>query len=305
MFDTFSSRFKTQLFTLFMTVLIMTIEEEEGDKVMVSESSFVDADDIRSKLPQNKVPTIIPKDDSIRNKMEAMQKRIDELKDKVKYEGELLNNKDTFFGQSIIYTKSLDSLCDVKSKDSLSHDSNSFDDKVCENEEHSDKSLYFSASSYSMCSLSSNSSDSTYCSFTKFVNNFMKNQDHKERLSLLQLHSKKQISLNMMKTSLLELESKCSDELKLVEKSLIHLKKLAEEFKVDPEEQHGGELLNPYKLKAVDFNSSGDSGSLRPLENVSFKCLPVRDGSKTKVELGKSQALVKYKLIDGPNQLNL
>lgn len=280
----------------------MTIEEEGGDKVMVSENCFVDTDNSRSKLPHNKDPMKVPKDDSIRKKMDAMQKRIDELKDKVKYEGELLYSKETVLGQDIIDIKSLDSLCDVKSKDSLSEDSNNFEDKICETEELSDKSLYFSASSYSMCSTSSNSSESTYCSFTKFVNNFMKNQDHKERLSLLQLHSKKQISLNMMKTSLLELESKCSEELKLVERSLIHLQKLAEEFKVDTE-QHGGDAVNTYKLKAVDFNSSGDSESRRPLENASFKWLPVRDGSKTKLELGKGPAIVKYKLVDGPSQL--
>lgn len=283
----------------------MTIEEEEGCKGMVSESGSIDTD--ISKFPQNKVPMKIPKDESIRNKMEAMQKRIDELKDKVKYEGELLYSKDRVFGQDIIDiidTKSLDSLSDVKSKDSLSQDSNNFEDKICETEEHSDKSLYFSASSYSMCSMSSNSSDSTYCSFTKFVNNFMKNQDHKERLSLLQLHSKKQISLNMMKTSLLELESKCSEELKLVERSLVHLKKLAEEFEVDTA-QHEGDILHTHKLKAVDFHSSGDSGSRKPMENASFKWLPVRDGSKTKLELGKDPAFVKYKLIDGPSQLTL
>lgn len=281
----------------------MTIEEEGGDKVIASENSFVDADDSRSKLTQNKDPMKVPKDDSIRKKMDAMQKRIDELKDKVKYEGELLYSKETVFGHDIIDTKSLDSLCDVKSKDSLSEDSNNFEDKICETEEHSDKSLYFSASSYSMCSMSSNSSESTYCSFTKFVNNFMKNQDHKERLSLLQLHSKKQISLNMMKTSLLELESKCSEELKLVESSLKHLQKLAEEFKLDTE-QHGGDTDNTFKLKAVDFYSNGDhSEPRRPLENATFKRLPVRDGSKTKLELGKGPALVKYKLVDGPNQL--
>lgn len=280
----------------------MTIEEEEGGMVMLGESSFVGVDDSRSELPQNKDPMKIPKDDSIRNKMEAMQKRIDELKDKVKYEGELLYSKETVFGHDIIDRKSLDSLNDVKSKDSLSQDSSNFEDKICETEEQSDKSLYFSASSYSMCSVSSNSSDSTYCSFTKFVNNFMKNQDHKERLSLLQLHSKKQISLNMMKTSLLELESKCSEELKIVERSLIHLKKLAEEFKVDTE-QHEGDILNTYKLKAVDFNSSGDNGSWRPLENASLKWLPVRDGSKTKLELEKNPAFFKYKLIDGPSKI--
>lgn len=271
----------------------MTIEEDKHVSVMTENASVFDAHTSESEVFQDKDARILSKDDSVRSKMEAMQKRIDELKEKVKFEGELLCSKDPVFNQQISYSKSLDSLSDVKSKDSLSEESKSLENKLQENEELSDKSLYFSASSYSMCSGNSTSSVSTYCSFTKFVNDCMKNQDHKERLSLLQLHSKQQISMNMMKSSLLEMERKCTEELELVERNLKHLNKLAEEFNVNNEQPV--EYVNSCKVKPLDLNCSGDSASRMQMTQ---SWLPVAVGSITKLELDKEDAFVKYKLKD-------
>uniref|UniRef100_A0A1B6MD34 Uncharacterized protein n=1 Tax=Graphocephala atropunctata TaxID=36148 RepID=A0A1B6MD34_9HEMI len=178
----------------------------------------------------------------VKSKMEAMQRRIDELKEKIKHEGDFLQREEASI-KSELFDENVEDL----------QITFGMDDQASEGS--SEKSLYFSASNYSVCSLSSGSTDSAYSSFTRFVNNFVKTQGSKERASLLQLHSKKQISMNMMRHSLAELDSRCSDELEVIQRNLEHVERLAGEFGVD--------LPPPGEKKALDFHSKSEVDIMR------------------------------------------
>lgn len=237
--------------------------------------------------------------DQVKMKMEAMQKRIDELKEKVKYEGELLTNEE----QSI----SLENI------ESSSSELERFDDRLSQEKSvTSDTSLYFSASNFSFGSINSELSDSTQENFSKFINNFVRNQNFKERLSLLQLHSSKQISMNMMRRSLAELDLRCSQELKVIENSLQHLERLAVDINrssnaADHENSGSSRkskteefLLNPYDSGRPDENSVNATktvdvynNKIRKAKTMTFLWAPLERKSTFELDWKKNPAFVK------------
>jgi len=162
------------------------------------------------------------------SKIEEIQKKIHELNEKVKSETELL-------GEEVSFKTPLDETFE-KLPDFQSIVKESIEDS----KDSSEKSVYFSASDSS--GISSTSVESA--NFTKFVNKLIENQNKKERLNLLKLHSQSLISHKMMKHSLEEISSQCAEELLFIDNSLEHLKQLATEFKL--------------KLNKNEYDNSGD-----------------------------------------------
>ncbi|KAG8240766.1 hypothetical protein J6590_102549 [Homalodisca vitripennis] len=213
------------------------------------------------------------KRDYVRSRMEAMQKRIDKLKEKIKHEGDFLNKEEATIKSEIVFDQNIEDLQSTFGMDDL------------RSEDSSEKSLYFSASNYSICSVSSGSTDSAYSSFTRFVNNFVKTQGLKERASLLQLHSKKQISMNMMKHSLAELDSRCSDELEVVQRNLEHLERIADEF---------GMNLSPVgEQKALEFHGRHEPLKKQKVRNNLTVIWPPVKTDREKLELSQHSRAIE------------
>lgn len=226
--------------------------------------------------------------DQVREKMEAMQKRINELKEKVKYEGELLTNEE----QSI-------TLVNPENQEHSLTDLEKCDGSSQEKSDPSDTSLYFSASNFSFGSINSDFSDSTQDNFSKFINKFVRNQNYQERLSLLQLHSSKQISMNMMRRSLAELDTRCIRELEVIEKSLQHLKKLAVEInrssgdnQTDLEEHHKNSGRNKKSRTEEFLLNSYDSETANCDENTDSKTVDVYNKNSIKIRKSKTTSIL-------------
>lgn len=156
-----------------------------------------------------------------KTKIEEVRKKLQTLVEKVKCEGWILDSEEGPIKS--------DSLTETLSDSFIGPNLEMY---IANTSESSGYSSDLNQSSISSLSVTS---EGSCLNFSDFVDNFLKNHSEKERLNLLQFHSNKRISLNMMKHCLEDVSSQCSKELRLIEKSLCHLNRLAAEFSVNIE----------------------------------------------------------------------